>query len=310
MHDTSRLHEFQIERQIAKNLINVKQRINESKNNISKGFGKYLLFDLVSFRSNMKLRGSSSSCSSDPLANSKISLVNDSRPTTSKSVLDSPDEESVQKKPRTSADDILSEINFNYSLNTVISNCKIIRTPKQNSWGCLQFYENSKLVYAQDLWLNEYIQVNGENLLNLNESKPKLDDNSNFLMNYWDWAHVLDKGFSLIRKSDNTVQMKISETSDGSCQYKIFTGDAEIVPRKGQCEIYNGLDVIKKLEKDMVTSMPYWLLLKINSEFTLLDNKIKATTIMWVFKKKSFLNNKQSNLKYGLRLISLVKRKI
>lgn len=243
--------------------------------------------------------------------------MNDSEAKTSKSVLDSADEESIQKKSRISADDILDDISFKNSLNSIISNCKITRTPNfQNAWGCIQFYENSRLVYTQDLWSTETTEVSKSNLLKLNESPPKIDDNSNFLMNYWDWAHIIDNGFSLTWNSNNTLEMKVSDLSDDSCRYKIFTGDNEIAAHRGKnYEIYNSTNMIKELDKvtnlksaydskkycyiiiaiygqfmksfgaifnfdnikaDMVASMPYWFLIKINKQFIYLDNKIKS----------------------------------
>lgn len=240
--------------------------------------------------------------------------MSDLSATTSKNKMDSP-EESIQKRPRTSTDDNLDEISFTYPINSVISNCKVTRTPcEKNSWGCLQFYENSKLVFAQDLWSNE-IEVNGKNLLQLNESLPKIDD-SNFLMNYWDWAHIIDSGFWLSKKKENTVGIKINGSMDEHSQFKFFAGDNEIVAKKGKYyEIFNGTHMSKhidkvnsirsayqskkycyviigiygkfmrnlglffdftKISKDMTTSLPYWLLLKINREFIYLDNKVKS----------------------------------
>ena len=241
--------------------------------------------------------------------------MSDLSATTSKNKIDSPEDESIQKRPRTSTDDNQDEISFTHPINSVISNCKVIRTPcEENPWACLQFYENSKLVFTQDLWSNE-IEVNGQNLLKLNESPPKIYD-SNFLMSYWDWAHIIDDGFLLSKKKDNSIGIKINASIDDQTQFKIFVGDNEIVAKKGKYyEIHNSVQMTKtidkvndvrsafqskkycyviigiygkfmknlglifdfsKINKQMVTSFPYWLLLKINSEFIFLDNKVKS----------------------------------
>ncbi|CAF0932401.1 unnamed protein product [Brachionus calyciflorus] len=180
----------------------------------------------------------------------------------SKSKIDSPESDSVQKKPRTISE-ILShrdEETKHQTIHTSMLNKQQIKPPDEKSvWGCLQFYENSKLVLSQDLWTDQVIKVTGKNLGNLNGNN-QIEERLNFLSNYSDWEHIIGEGFCLKRHSGilSKVDMFRLDNSSKANKYKIFSGDHEInLVTSNSYEIYNPGDMLNNLDKITDTKSAY-----------------------------------------------------
>lgn len=151
------------------------------------------------------------------------------RPTTSK-MASSPERKSSKNKLNEQEDQ--EDQPLDLSVKKKKPNQPIFKLPyspnSESSWGCLEFYENDKLVLSHELWNHRPITISAETLLKM-RMNPMEEGNDN-LRNYTDWEHVIGDGFILQRQpgEKSIVEMQRINDSSKSIKYKIFVADKNI----------------------------------------------------------------------------------